>query len=305
MKFEKWHALAVGVLFLILAGLILLTVDLRPKISAPELAVREILAPVQGGVSALTQKVADGFRSLVSIGDLQEENRALRQEVAALRAELRALDQFRRENERLRALLDLEERLDRPMVSARVIARSPENWFASVIINRGSRAGLRAGLPVINESGVVGQVANVTPNTAEVVLLVDAKSAVGGILRDSEAPVLVEGISDPAGRQVRVRPLVRDAALASGSEVITGGSSIFPKGVPIGVITEVRQDPAGINSRATLAPYVDFGRLEWLTVLLESDGEVAWDGPEPDAELDFDPDAEPGEVGDGAADVRE
>ena len=276
MRFEKWHAPAVVVLFLVIAGLIVLTVDVRSRVSPPEAAIREVLAPFQGGVSALAQRAAEGFRSLLTIGSIREENERLRQEVAVLRTEVRALEELRRENERLRALLDLEERLDRPAVSARVIARSPEQWFSTVTINRGSRAGLRAGLPVINEDGVVGQVANVTPNTAQVLLLVDAKSAVGGVLRATEAPVLVEGISDPGGKQVRVRPLVRDAELAPGDEVVTAGSSIFPKGVPIGVIAEVRRDPAGLETQATLVPYVDFGRLEWLTVLLEPGGEAGW-----------------------------
>lgn len=280
MKLEKWHALAVGVLFLILAGLIFLTSGVRTAVSVPEVLVRELLAPIQGGMSALSQSVAHGVGTLTSIGRLQEENRNLRQEVAALRAEVRAADQFRRENERLLALLDLEERLDRPAVAARVIARSVENWFGMITINRGSRAGLEAGLPVVNEGGVVGQVANVTPNTAQVVLLVDAKSAVGGVVYDSGAPVLVEGVSDPAGRALQVRPLVRDAVLTPGAEIVTGGSSVFPKGVPIGVIAEVQADPSGMNTRATLVPYVDFGRLEWVTVLLETEGEVAWRGLE-------------------------
>jgi len=280
MRIEKWHIIAIGVLFLILAGLIFLTVDLRSVVSLPELAVREVLAPVQGAMSAASQAVARWYDALRSLRELPEENRTLRDRVAALEAELRAAEHLRRENERLRALLDLDQRIEQPSVAARVIARSPENWFGTVTINRGSRAGLVPGLPVINEDGVVGHVANVTPNTAHVVLLVDAQSAVGGVVEASRTPVLVEGISDPGGRTLRVRPLIRGGEMRAGLEVVTGGSSIFPDGIPIGVIAEVRDDPSGMNLEGTLIPYVDFGRLEWLMVLLEADGEVEWRGPE-------------------------
>lgn len=287
MKPGKWHALAVVALFLALAGLSYVTSDPRAAVSRPERWLRDAVAPVQAALSAAARWVEDTVETVAAVGRLQEENRALREEVARLQGQLRELEQIRRENERLRELAGVNQRLEREFVAARVIARSHSQWFSAVTINRGAVDGLRPGLPVVNAQGAVGHVESVTARTARVLLLTDLKSAVGGMIKDSEMPVLVEGTGDPAGREALVRPLVVGHRLEPGDEVVTSGlSHIFPKGVPIGVIEEVRDDAQGLKQLAVLRPHVDFTRLDWVTVILDGeDGEVRW-WPEDEAEED-------------------
>lgn len=271
MRPSKWHGLAVGLLLLVLAGLSYLTSDPRAAISGPESIVREVMAPLQTGMAAVSQWLAGAVETVGSIGRLQEDNRLLRQEVAALKAELQDLEELRRENERLREILGLRERLPHRVVVAQVAARPYNQWFSSITLNRGSKDGLRPGMPVVNAQGVVGHVESVTANTARVLLLTDPKSAVGGVTVDSEVPVLVEGTGDPAGRQAHVRPLVWGAELFPGDRVVTSGlSHIFPKGLAIGEIESVSQDALGLKQQAILRPYVDFNRLDWVAVILET-----------------------------------
>lgn len=278
MRASKWHAVAVVALFLVLAGLSYVTSEPRASVSPPEQLVREILAPVQAGFAAVARWVGGVAETVSSLGRLREENQALKEEIALLRRALGELEEYRRENQRLREIAGARERLAREAVAAQVVGRSYNQWFASVTLDRGADDGIKPGLPVVNAQGAVGHVESVTANTARVILLVDSKSAIGGVIKDSEVPVLVEGTGDPSGREALVRPLVAGHELAPGDEVVTSGlSHIFPKGVPIGVIEDVNEDALGLRQQAVLRPYVDFNRLDWVAVILDVQaGDVQW-----------------------------
>ena len=285
MRPGKWLVVAVVALLLVLAGMSYVTSSPRETVSGPERLLREALAPLQVGFTAVARWVGNGVETVVSIRRLQEENRVLKQEIARLRSELGELEAYRTENQRLREIAGVRERLAREVVVAQVVGRSYNQWFASVTLNRGADDGLKAGLPVVNAQGVVGHIESVTANTARVLLLIDGKSAIGGMVKSSEVPVLVEGTGDPSGRQALVRTLVLGHELVPGDEVVTSGlSHIFPKGVPIGVIERVYDDAVGLRQQAVLRPYVDFNRLDWVTVILDVEGgEVKW-SPEEESE---------------------
>ncbi len=242
--------------------------------------MREALAPVQNAFSTASQWVTESVGAVGSFPRLHEENRELRRNVARLEAELFALRSVQAQNVRLREMLDLKPHLPAQSVVARVVARPTEHWFAHITINRGRSDGLRAGLPVVDERGIVGQVESVTPQTARVILLVDPKSAVGGVVVGTDEPVLVEGIGDPTGQRASVQPLVRDSGLTVGDEVVTSGlSRVFPKGLPIGRVVEVARSEGELRSQGILQPYVDFARLDWVSVIVDPSAEVLWPWP--------------------------
>lgn len=273
MNLRRWQAFAVGGLFLILAGLISLTSDPRSVATGPEVVLREVVAPVQTVFATVSRWGRELFLALDSFGELREENSRLRQEVAALRAQAREYEQLVRENERLRETLGLRDRLPYTTVVAQVVARSAEHWFSTATINRGSDDGLRPGQAVINAQGVVGHVESVTPNTARVLLLVDPKSAVGGMIEGSEIPVLVEGTGDPSGRRAVVRPLVHGALVEPGDIVVTSGlSQIFPRGLLIGTVESASEAGSELRVQGVLTPAVDFGWLDWVVVIVGPEG---------------------------------
>lgn len=276
----RWLVVGLGVLGLILAGLIYLTSGARSTVSVFELVLREVVAPVQAGLSGAAHWASETASAVRSFPRVQEENRRLRQRVAALEAQLWAVESVRRENRWLRESLGLKQYLPAETVVARVIARPAEQWFSAVTLNRGARDGLAPGMPVVAARGVVGHIESVTPNTARVILVTDARSAVGGSVRERDDPVLVEGSGNPAQQWALVRPLVRGAQLQVGDEVVTSGlSQIFPPGVPIGRIERVEEDETGLQRVGLLRPYVDLARLSWVTVIV-SPAENAWWPPE-------------------------
>ena len=190
----------------------------------------------------------------------------LQPEIGGLRA---SLDRVNRENERLRELLELPPAPSYDTVIARVIARPANQWFSTITLNRGSRDGLSSALTVVSDGGVVGYVESVTPNSARVILLVDARSTFGGRLAGSNADVIVEGTGHPSGAEAVVRPLDQETTMTVGDRVETSGlSTIFPEGLPVGEIISVDPEQSGLRARAVLKPDVDFRKLDWVAVIL-------------------------------------
>src|SRR5690606_35790523 len=154
-------------------------------------------------------------------------------------------------------------------IFAEVIARPLNNWWGVLTINKGRRHGVEPHMGVVAAHGAVGHIRSVSAFSSEVILLSDPRSAVGAIVQRTGEPVLVEGLGYP-GTRLRLRPLTAEADIVEGDVIVTSGmSSIFPKGVPVGVVEEV-----------AVGPYVDFGTLEVVAVLgAPGDGRAASAAP--------------------------
>src|SRR5690606_8227099 len=248
----------------------------RPELSPVEEAVRDALAPAETLLASAARTVRAAADSWRTTQALREENERLRQEVRALQIRNQMLEEAWRENRALRSVLGLVDREGERAVPALVVGRPVSGWWSQVTINRGRRHGVEPRQPVVTGDGAVGRVLAVTDTTAEVLLLVDPKSAVGGVVRRTSDPVVVEGV--PGGR-LRLRALVADADLAPGDLIVTAGfSQLFPSGLPIGTVTAVLPAPAGRSAEAWVEPAVDLSRLEVVAVLTNGDGPPRGDG---------------------------
>jgi rod shape-determining protein MreC len=264
----RWRFALIGPLCLVLAGVIFLTTGQRASLSWPEWALREAVAPLQSGVSRVTRGAEGAVRGLVGLFHLANENARLRQELEQLRAERAELLEAQRENESLRQLLQLQRDSRLEMVAAEVIARTPSHWFSALTINKGSLHGVGKGMAVVAADGVVGHVRTVTAHTAEVLLIIDPKSALGGRIYRTGDVVLVEGLGAPGGGRALVKPLAREVDLRKDDYVVTAGlSEIYPKGLPVGVVEEVQEAKYGLTKYGVLRPAVDMDRLEWVAVI--------------------------------------
>lgn len=274
---ERGRAVAAvaGLLVLVLVSVIFLTSRPRDGVSWLETAFRDGLTPLFLAFSRVTQTVAGVWDSAVSVKDAHRENQRLHEELEMLRRELARLEEMERENAALRAALDLPENTPYPVIFAEVIARPLNNWWGVLTINKGQRHGVEPQMGVVAPGGVVGHVRSTSSFTSEVILLIDPRSAVGGIVQRTGEPVLVEGLGFP-GTQLRLRPLSASLDLREGDVIVTSGlSSLFPKGIPIGVVEHVDIGPYGLSVDVIVRPYVDFGTLEVVSVLAhESTGAV-------------------------------
>jgi rod shape-determining protein MreC len=259
----------VVVLFLI--GVVKYTAGERMNLSPVEEVIRELLAPLQSGASAVVERIGNNITAVAKYGETQAENKGLREEGARLASELNVAEEARLENYRLKRLLSVQEELlgdyGADGVAARVIGRPAGNWLQTITIDKGKNQGIRRNMTVVAPEGLVGRVISVTPNTAQVLLILDRDGAVGGMLQISRTPGVVEGMEDGSGR-LQLVYLPHDTVVRPNQVVITSGfQGFFPKGLRIGYVTEVRLEPNGLLKYAVVQPFVDFDRLEEVIVL--------------------------------------
>jgi len=248
--------LAVALFILNLAGYLDPAQDflLRPFsatqqwVSRRVFAVRDLLSS-PADVSALQQRVAE----------LEAERARLEEEIIALREQAA-------EAEILSALLGYaRQRPERGYQAAPVIGRDPSAFLQSVSIGIGSDDGIRFGMPVVTDRGLVGRIFEVNATSARVQLVSDPEFSVNVKLLGSPA----EGVlaAQPNG-ELWIELIDQDAAVEPGALVLTSGlGGGFPADIPVGQVTSVRRRDFELFQRATLQPAVDFEGLEVVLVI--------------------------------------
>lgn len=259
--------------FLALAVLALVLISYtgpgRSNLTPVEKIVKTITTPVESGVTTVINGIGDTFGSVFSIGSIKKENKTLKDQVAKLEAENNLLKEYEYQNLRLRDLLQYKDSIARNFdtTAASVIARNPSNWFQTLTINKGESDGLKKNMAVVTGQGLVGHVINVSSNSAEVSLIISDDSAVGGLVQVTRTPGVVEGLPDNSGL-LKMIHISKDAPVRAKQVVISSGlGGIFPKGVPIGRVTEVEIESNGLVKYAMVRPFVDFNRLEEVLVI--------------------------------------
>lgn len=265
---RKTYGVAVAVAVLLLVSLLFITSKEREKLSPVESAIREALAPVETVLFRAAGGVSKAWRTTTRLGQLIRENDRLYLEVSRLLAENARLEEYRLQNDRLRLLFDFQAISPHITVGAEIIARDPSNWLGTVTISRGTRHGVGKNMAVITREGLVGKVLAVTPHTATVLLILDPRSAVGGMVQRTRALVLVGGATDAPGMCL-LKSLTPDSDIEVGDRVLSSGlGGVYPKGLVMGEVSEVVPGKYGVGRAAYLHPIVDFSRLEEVLVII-------------------------------------
>ena len=238
-------------------------------------AVGEVFGPVEAGTTAVVRPftaVPEWFHSRDSLrhdlDQLEAENAQLRAEVATAGYDRNRLAEYD-------GLTTAADDLGYALVPARVVAMGPSQSFSrTVTIDAGSRAGISPDMTVLNNDGLVGRVLRVTRTTATVLLVVDADSVVGGRVGESMEVGFLHG-RGALGRDGRLDlELVDDSVVpARDDTVVTWGSeggAPYVSGVPVGRVTSVYSSLRETSQRAVIEPFVDFGSLDLVGVVVPS-----------------------------------
>ena len=238
----------------------------RAVVSFTRQAVLFLMSPVIKVTAVTVGSVSRVWGDYVDLRNLREESLRLTREAAVLQRRISYLEEQALETQRLQGLLAMREVSRAEFLAARVVGKDATNWFKTVLIDRGSLAGIRRNLPVVAPDGLVGRVVEVTPTAAKVQLITDPVSAAGGLIQRTRVTGIVSG-SLGAGLKVRYLPLMADIAI--GDEVVTSGmGGVFPKGIPLGRVIAAERRSGALFQEATLAPKVDLSRLEEVLVLM-------------------------------------
>lgn len=262
---------------LVACSLILLTASFGGDggaVGSVQRGFSEVLTPVQEGASRALKPVrdlfgwfGDTFSAKGKLADVTTERDRLRQEV------LKYQDAAS-ENELLRRQLDLNRSLGLDAydpIGARVFAQSSTVWYATVKIDKGSSNGLRNGMPVLDENGLVGTVSQTTRTAAVVTLITDHTSGVSARTTSGRVPGIV--LPSSAGNPGSLTfSLTGTGRIAVGDRVVTRGTiesrypSLFPEGLPIGAVTRV-DNPGSDTQEVRVRPFADLRRLDEVQVL--------------------------------------
>src|SRR5215475_2070998 len=168
---------------------------------------------------------------------VRQENRDLKAQLEQLRIEQVRVSEDAQQARRLQVLLGFKEQYIQKTLPAQVIGSSGSEQSRSVFIDKGEKDGLKTDMAVITSTGIVGKVLKVFRSTAQVLLIDDQSSGVGGILEKSRLQGIVRGT--PAGEVVLERVMSDETVQAGESVLTSGGDRIFPKGLPVGTVTKV------------------------------------------------------------------
>ncbi|MEA2451002.1 MAG: rod shape-determining protein MreC [Thermoleophilaceae bacterium] len=237
--------------------------------------LQTILSPIEDGASRAFKPVRDLAGWFGDVFNAKGENKTLKSDLASARTELAKAQTLVRDDAQLRKLVGLDETLNIPAsqrLTGRVISKSPTAWYSTVQIDIGKGDGVKVDQPVVNGYGLVGKVEQVTGGTAVVQLMTDSKSSVSAMIAPDGAQGQVQpSVGDPS--QMQLQFLQKGYTIKQGEKVVTSGStssrleSIYPRGIPIGEVTNVQSNDLELYRQVRVRPYVDFRRIDYVQVI--------------------------------------
>lgn len=264
---------------LVLACLTLMTLDHRHGAHSPVEPARRAMGTVFGPVEAAA---SDVVRPVTAVGDWFRSRRSMQHDIASLQAQnsrLRAqtatADYARNQLAEYQGLTSAASTLGQALVPAHVVAYGPAQSFSrTVTVDAGSDAGVRPDQTVLNDDGLVGRVLRVTATTATVLLIVDTESVVGGRVGTDMRVGFLRGQGGLGDHGALDLELVdQSEAPSKGDTIVTWGSrggAPYVAGVPVGRVTAVYASLRESTQRAVIQPFVDFGALDLVGIVVPS-----------------------------------
>lgn len=257
---------------LIVATVTVLTVDFRTGLlDGVAGSASQVVGTLQGGVRAFVRPFEAVVETFTEFGSLREENERLAEENRRLRLQSETFADVARENARVRTLLQLEGSSGLEGVHTRVVGASLSGLERSATVDKGRSTGILPDHAVLAPEGLAGRVVWSGSQTAKVLLLTDGQSAVGVRIGESGEIGLAQGTG---GRNLELELVSRAAldqgAVKPGDVVVTSGhqGGIFPPGIPVGRVEQVRLAPRGTSYTITVRPFVRFSQLDVVSVIV-------------------------------------
>jgi rod shape-determining protein MreC len=267
----------VAFLVLLVVTVMLMAFSSNPLVREMQSGVGYAFRPVQGALDEVARGVSSVATTIAEIDRLRVDNAALLAENERLSAENARLEEIRRENETLTALLQLRAGLDYKTTAATVIARESSEFRRLVVLGKGSDDGIAVGdVAVVAGGALAGRVVDVGPSSAKVLLLTDSGSTVIGQLTTNAATGEVVG---QLGGVLIMREIDSSESVAVGDEVVTAGIELgsgvrspYPKGLLIGQVVDTHRDANSVVQTAFLQPAAQLDKLEFMLVITDYDG---------------------------------
>ena len=256
----------------VLLAAILTVVTSLTGMRIPDMVVKGILTPIRSGISQLTDQAEQIYNYMFAYETLLAENEMLKEQLAQIQDEARQADSIARENDRLRDALELtKNHEDYKLVDGYIIARSSVDWTSTFTVNRGTNAGIRQGMCAITANGeLVGLVSEVGTNYAVIKTVLDSSLEISATISASGYNGMVQGgYSTGLEGLLRMDYLPSSAVIRNNDQVVTTGSTVYPRNLILGNVVDAGFDDTGVAKYALLEPAADFGNLEQVFIITE------------------------------------
>ena len=242
-----------------------------------DVAVGGLLAPFRAAATSLTRTAEKYYGYMFRYEALAAQNEVLEARIAEMEDVARRADSVSRENERLRQVLDLQAtHEDYKLVDGYIIGWSSTDWENTLTINRGTTSGIQENMCAITANGeVVGLVTDVGLNWAEVTTILDSTLEISGTISASGYNGMVKGgYVEGHETLLQMNYLPSAAIIRNKEQVVTSGSTVYPRGLIMGSIVDAGFAETGIAKYALLDPAAEINSLEQIFIITEYATEV-------------------------------
>lgn len=229
--------------------------------------VLEAVTPLADIINGSLTGIRNFWSRYLFLVGLENSNKKLLSENAALFDQLNKYREGYYEGLRLRKLLDMKDTLPYRTIAARVVDNHYDSLFKTILVNRGSTDGLKAGCPVVAAEGVVGRIMEASWHFSRVLLMIDGTSNIDAIVQRTRTQCILQGTGHP--KKYRLKYIPHTENVIPGDMLISSGmAGVFPKGLIIGTVSSVHPQKGELFLEIDAAPTVDFEKLEEVLVLL-------------------------------------
>ena len=235
------------------------------RAAAPARGMLEVLRPVQAGTANFGAGIRSIYHDYLNLVHVRQENERLTTELARVKADQARMVELEEENRHLAELLELRDALGVDAIAANVIGSDATGISHTLVLGQGSSSGLKPGMAVLSNEGVVGRIIETSAHASRVLLIDDHNSALDGIDQRSRARGIVAGMVDDG---VIMKYVDRGEDIKADDTVVTSGlDGIFPRGLLVGTVAGVHREGPGLFLIVQLTPAVHFHELEQVLVV--------------------------------------
>jgi rod shape-determining protein MreC len=245
---------------LLVVGLLLFAPMLGGRFGTPHQLTLDFIGPLQSAVTRVLAAVASVKDDYLALLDVRAENKRLEAQVVKYLEELGKYREGYSTYLHLEELLAFRENLPFAPLAARVVGKEPAYWYQTIVVDRGRKDDVLAGMVVLAPGGAVGQVIHASENYSKVLLANAPSSAIDAMIQKNR----IRGILKGAGEKGYVLQYVlKNADVEVGDFIVTAGiGGVFPAGIPLGKVVRIQRKQRGMFQEIEVEPHVDFQKLE-------------------------------------------
>lgn len=275
------HLFLIIVIIIIVVAVLSYAIKSDKKLNTFESLVKDCVVEIQKIVYKPIKGISTVFQEFFSLKDVLKENQILKSNIEKMESIEAENTELKQELEKLKEELNIEHVLsDYDYLNATVVSRNSFFWYNTLTIDKGSHNGIKEGMVVINSTGLIGKITNVSTFSSDVKLITtnDTKNKISVSITngDNKLTGLINGY-DYEQDLLKVEGISNTETVAIGDFVYTSGlGGVFPSGILIGHVESITTDVYDLAKIINVKPSANFDDINYVTILKRTDDDKWW-----------------------------